>query len=122
MFGKRGELFSDSVELGIEYERDVARLSGAQSSEIQYLLQPGSGGKHECLVDVFAALTGGPCNGNSRRILDPFLEMTSLILKRNLSRTSPPIGLRGSHFGVGLQIAELGSSRGRLAVISGACG
>lgn len=86
VFGSRGELFSDGAEFQVAYERDVSKLSGVQCSEIQYLLQPGSAGRDECFADVFAALIGGPCNGVSRRVLDPFPEVASLINRKILRR------------------------------------
>ncbi|MBY0548408.1 MAG: hypothetical protein K2W95_14015 [Candidatus Obscuribacterales bacterium] len=86
VFGQRGELYSDGAEFQVAYERDVVRLTAAQKSEFQYLLQPGSAGRDECFADVFAALTGGPCNGPPRRVLDPFPEVASLINRKILKR------------------------------------
>lgn len=86
VFGQRGALFSDSPEFQIAYERDVVHLSETQTKELKYLLQPGSAGGDECFADVFAALTGGPCNGSPSRVLDPFPNVASLINRKILRR------------------------------------
>lgn len=85
VYGARGQRFSDSAEFEAAYARDVIGMTAADKVKVQYLLQPGEAGRDECFAEVFALLTGGPCNGDDANVAK-FSNVRELIKTRIINK------------------------------------
>lgn len=75
--------YSDSNEFLEAYEKDVARLTKEQKDQLGYFLQA-AGGRQETFADVFALLSGGPCNEIRRALLTAAFPHVQALIKKKL--------------------------------------
>jgi hypothetical protein len=83
IFGKDGDLFSESNEFKAAFERDTKNINAKDREALRYQLQTGKAGQHETAADMFAMIMGGPANERDRAALErSFPEVKKLLASK----------------------------------------
>ncbi len=82
-----GSPISESVDFQKAYDADVAKIPIADRDKLEYLLQPGDGGKSETFAEVYANIQGGAATADpvARALIGKYFTDTEKFVRDKLA-------------------------------------